>query len=100
MAAARGMERRFRPGFLYHKAGVMLMDLAPIAMQPGLGFGSERQEKKSASLMATLDQINAQMGRGRINMASQGVKPAWRTRARQMSARYTTDWTQFPKAKC
>lgn len=99
MAAARGMERCFRPGFRYHKAGVMLMDLAPAAMQRGLGFDSIQQGQKSASLMATLDQINAQMGRGRLAMAGQGMKPAWRTRARRMSSHYTTDWSQLPLAK-
>lgn len=99
MAAARGMERCFRPGFRYHKAGVMLMDLAPAAMQLGLGFNSAQQGQKSASLMATLDQINTQMGRGRLAMAGQGMKPAWQTRARRMSSHYTTDWNQLPLAK-
>lgn len=100
MAAARGMEQCFRPGFRYHKAGVMLMDLAPTALQPGLGFESERQGQKSQSLMATMDRINEQMGRGRINMAGQGLEPAWRTRAQRMSSHYTTDWHQLPNAKC
>lgn len=78
---------------------VMLLDLAP-PPPCGRASGSNpgNRGEKSQSLMATMDRINTRMGRGRINMAGQGVKPAWRTRARQMSSHYTTNWHELPKA--
>lgn len=99
MAAARGMERCFRPGFRYHKAGVMLMDLAPVAMQLGLGFDSTQEEKKKESLMATLDQINGNIGKAKLTLAGQGINPQWRTKAKRMSPHYTTSWNDLAEVR-
>lgn len=77
----------------------MLLDLAPTALQPDLGFDSGQQGEKSQPLMATMDRINTRIGRERLAMADQGAEPARRTRARRMSSHYTTDWAQLPLAK-
>jgi DNA polymerase V len=92
--ALRILRRIYRPGFGYHKAGVMLLDLRPAGnRQYSLldgqgGAGDVRSDK----LMAVLDGINQRYGRGSLRLAAEGVDRSWRMRRGNLSPGYTTDW--------
>ncbi|CAG1023376.1 Protein UmuC [Methylococcales bacterium] len=98
--AVRGLEKIYKPGYRYQKAGVMLMGLAdPQTAQFDLfSRSSERMAGPSKHLMQTLDQINAKLGRGTLRLAAEGLKQNWRPRASYPSPRYTTRWTDLPIA--
>ncbi len=93
--ALRILRRIYRPGFGYHKAGVMLLDLRPtgnrqfslLDVQGGEGGA------RSDQLMAVLDGVNQRYGRGSLRLAAEGVDRSWRMRRGNLSPGYTTDWT-------
>lgn len=95
-AALAGLKLIYRTGFAYQKAGVMLADLSPWASrQPSL-FDDPAALARRRKLMATMDRINAEFGRGVIRLASAGTRPAWVMRQDQRSPRYTTRWDELP----
>ena len=93
-AAAHALDRIWRDGFRYKKAGVMLLDLAPAAIvQVDLWTAPDTPRRKS--LMQTIDRLNADHGRGGVRFASTGTKQEWKLRCDQRSPRYTTDWDEL-----
>ena len=58
------------------------------------GF-DEADTDRAKILMATLDEINAKMGRGTVRSAGEGVQKAWAMRSDNKSKAYTTDWEQL-----
>ncbi|MDR1873239.1 MAG: Y-family DNA polymerase [Deltaproteobacteria bacterium] len=97
--AVRGaLERCFRSGFAYARAGVMVYDLKPDSCltERDLWAPSTVSPEKPG-LMAALDRINRQYGRGTIKFSSQGAKNApWRTRFDRLSKASTTAWEALP----
>ena len=77
--AIRILRRIYRPGFGYHKAGVMLLDLVPAAKRQLALFDSQggAGDARSGKLMVVLDNINQRYGR-----RPQGSKPNGRCSAR------------------
>ena len=71
VAVARaGLQRIYKPGPAYAKAGVILLDLTRAAQrQPDL-FVEPSARERSEALMATLDQINRRFGRGSLSLAN------------------------------
>ena len=96
--ALRVLRRIYRPGYGYHKAGVMLANIVPRGNQQyGLfnaGGGSEGA--RSDVLMAVVDGINQRYGRGAICLAAEGLSKNWRMRRGNLSPGYTTDWAGLP----
>jgi DNA polymerase V len=95
--ALRILERIFRPGFRYHKAGVMLMEL---------GSGETVQESlfkepatRRPELMHAIDSLNRKIGRGAVRYGAEGFGSTWRTKAARHSPRYTTRWEDLPRVR-
>lgn len=88
--AHKCLEKIFRPGLQYKKAGVLLTNISANA-QPGL-FEKIKNFEKRNNFMAAIDKINQKWGRGTIINASVGIQKGWKMRQLQKSARYTTDW--------
>lgn len=102
-AAMSGLERIYRPGFGYAKAGVMLFDLeAEDRLQGSLLVpeNAERRQRRER-LMASLDAINRRFGRDAVAFGAQGLGEApWHMRREHCSPRLTTDWKELPLARC
>lgn len=98
--AAWCLRRIYRPQHAYKKAGVLLVNLCKReARQPGL-FDT-RNHTKTRKLMATLDRINRDQGKGTLRLASASamtLRPCrtWHTRSDRRSPRYTTRWGELP----
>lgn len=92
--ALRILERIYRPGFAYQKAGCMLSDIRPRSMAQTSLFAPE-SDGKSERLMAAMDAINGRWGRGTMRVAAEGVDEAWRMKREKLSPRYTTEWTEL-----
>ncbi len=97
-AAARfGLERIYRPGYQYKKAGVMFTGLHPAAStQADLFSGYERP--RATRLMAAMDSINAIYGTNTATFAGAGIRQPWRMQTAQKSPRYTTSWNELAVA--
>ncbi|MBN1256510.1 MAG: Y-family DNA polymerase [Planctomycetes bacterium] len=95
------LHRIYRPGYLYKKAGVLLMDItsqrAADAQRDLFGLGEAR--KRGDSLMKTLDRVNSIMGRDTLYYAAQGITRPWKMRREKRSPRYTTRWDELPVAR-
>lgn len=94
--ACRGLEKIFRPGFRYAKAGVMLLDLRDAGIVQESLWGDS--SSMSPALMSTVDAINRRMGRNAIGSAAAGVgsRKSWLMRRRHLSPAYTTRWCDIP----
>jgi len=94
-AAARfGLERIYRPGYCYKKAGIMLTGLQPAtAVQDDLFSGYERP--RATRLMAAMDTINQTYGMNTATFAGAGIQQPWRMQTAQKSPRYTTSWNEL-----
>lgn len=93
-AAQYGLERIYRPGYRYKKAGVMLTGLQPATvLQADLFSGYERP--RATRLMAAMDAINKAYGRDTATFAGSGLRQPWRMQSGHKSPRYTTCWQEL-----
>lgn len=99
-AALYGLQRIYKPGYAYKKAGIMLMDLCPAHLVPTDLFSGLNLPDKNRSkvVMATIDEINAKMGRGTVRSAGEGAIKPWAMRSDNKSPEFTTNWRQLPIA--
>ncbi|WP_276488409.1 translesion error-prone DNA polymerase V subunit UmuC [Ectopseudomonas mendocina] len=97
-AALAGLEGIYRPGYRYQKAGVMLMNLAsPGQVQADLFAPAPRP--RSAALMATVDRINTNMGRGTVRLARVPALGGWSMKQELRSPGYTCRWDELPRVR-
>lgn len=94
-AALKGLERIYRPGFRYLKAGVILMDLVPPRMAQADIFAAPPRPG-SERLMAVMDHINSQFGRGAIRTARVPPTPSWSMKQELKSPSYVSRWSELP----
>jgi DNA polymerase V len=104
-AALSGLDMIFLPGFLYAKAGVMLLDLHDASQCQGeLGLGEDDAPVVASAhrLMPVLDALNQRYGRGSMLLASSGLAGAqrvWSMRQERKTPGYTTCWADLPVAR-
>ncbi len=95
--ALDGVRRIYRPGYLYKKAGVILLDLqSNQAVQGDLFDRPAQPPGRDDALMQAVDRLNRVMGRDTVAFAAQGLSRPWALRADLRSPRYTTRWDELP----
>lgn len=96
--AIRILRRIYRPGFGYHKAGVMLLDLQPKANRQYSLFDAhgDASDARSDKVMSVLDRVNQRYGRGVLRLAAEGIDRSWQMRRGNLSPGYTTCWAGLP----
>ncbi|MFH0934590.1 MAG: Y-family DNA polymerase [Pseudomonadota bacterium] len=94
-AALHGLQRIYRAGYAYQKAGVMLTEIIPASARPRTLFDDVEAMQKSHALMRTLDRINRSMGSGTIRLLGEGTDKAWAMRRGNVSKRCTTEWAEL-----
>ena len=98
-AANEALERCFRPGPKYMKAGILLMDLGD-PKRRATGLFEPPQDERRRNLMSAVDEINAKFGRGTTRFAAQGEPDAsWHMKRNLKSRNYTTDWEELAEVK-
>ncbi len=98
-----GLERIYKAGYCYAKAGVMLLDLQDagrIQTELDLEGGSlaEKQHERRKRLMVAMDAVNERFGRGALQLGAAGLphgKHRWQIRQERRSPRYTTHWDEL-----
>jgi len=91
------LEKIFKNGYQYQKAGVMLTGLRNDDGRKNL-FSSEKDEKIN-SLMRSIDNTNYRYGRSTLSLASAGVKKKWNMRRQYSSKIDTADFYSLPTIK-
>jgi DNA polymerase V len=102
-AALAGLRRIYKPGYAFAKSGTMLAELIDRNRVPRDLFSNVATSSKTASLMATLDQVNAKFGRGSMTTgAAHRVTAAYAPQAMRQerkSPAYTTQWDALIRIK-
>jgi DNA polymerase V len=93
-----GLQRIFKEGYCYKKAGVIIMDFVPEENYQLNIF--QNSNPKHKQLMQTIDNINQKMGQSKIKLASQDLKKTWKMKQEKLSPRYTTNLNDIITVKC
>jgi DNA polymerase V len=99
ISAARSLlERIFKRGFVYHKAGIFLSGIVPETERQRSVLARMDGERRM-SLMRAVDGINRRRGRYTVRPLSLGTDRGWEMRRRNLSPRYTTRLDEVLKVK-
>lgn len=92
--ALAGLNKVYRDGFAFAKAGVLLSALMPKdSIQPELfAYAEATRRPSSVALMETLDRVNLKFGRGALKSAGTLGGGGWQMRQESRSPSYTTKW--------
>ncbi|CUW41859.1 DNA polymerase V, subunit C umuC (plasmid) [Magnetospirillum sp. XM-1] len=96
--ALSAIERSFRPGYRWRKAGVLLLDLVRPEDVPADLFAPPAPVRSDA-LMKAVDELSDRMGRGAIGFGLRSEDAAWRARSGNRSPSWTTRWEDLPVVK-
>ena len=89
------LERIYKQGYFYKKAGVVLSEIVPEEILQ-LDLFEKPVSKKTCKLMRTVDNINASLGSHTVRFGAQGLQSSkWSPRCTQKSPCYTTRWDQL-----
>jgi DNA polymerase V len=92
------LNKIYRKGYQYKKAGVIIMDFRP-QNEIQLNIFNNSNPKHSP-LMKVIDKINASFGQQKIKLASQDLKRVWKMKQERLSPRYTTKLSDVILIKC
>ena len=96
--ATQGLEKIFRKGFAYKKAGVIVMDFTPENVEQIMLF--ENSNPKHKILMNAIDKINNAVGTTKIKLGSQDIIKTWKMKQEKLSPHYTTRISEVIKINC
>lgn len=94
-ALLQQLERIYRAGHRYSRAGVMLSELCARHTHQVDLFEKEPAQQDTR-LMELLDEINQKFGKGRVRFAGQQNNRPWMMRREHLSPAYTTRWADVP----
>lgn len=92
------LQKIFKEGYAYKKAGVVAMDFTPEHTgQVGL---FENRDPRHHRLMETVDAIHQALGRTKVKLASQDLQRTWKMKQENLSPRYTTRINEVINVYC
>ena len=103
--ARRALERVWRPGLRYVKAGLVLdgLERAGLNQQAAL-FADVARSPERVKLMGALDALNGRFGAGTVKVgamaAAPGQREAWGMRREAKSPAFTTKWGELWGVRC
>lgn len=92
--ATRMVELIYKPGYHYHKAGVILSNIIPES-HVQMNIFDKTDRLKQNNLFRVVDLLNETMGRDTLRLASQGKERKWKLKQERLSKRYTTNWNDI-----
>lgn len=95
--AHKALEKIFRDGYHYKKAGVIVLDLVPDNPRQIALF--ENSNPNHVNIMKAMDTINSKYGQHTLKLAAQDPKRLWKMRQEKLSPRYTTDLNDIIQIK-
>ena len=92
--AVRALEKIYKDGYRYKKAGVMFGEIIPENQVQATLFETA-DYSKNKKLMSTLDKLNDKLGPNTMTFASQGLTRPWKMKCELRTPKYTTSWRQL-----
>lgn len=96
--AQAGLERIFREGYHYKKAGVIVTNITPATPHQLTFFNNE--DPRHQGLMKAIDKVNGAAGRELIKFGGQALDRKWKMKQERLSPCYTTRFSDIIKVKC
>ena len=96
-ATLLGLNKIFKKGYLYQKAGVILSGLENEHSDLNL---FEEDDKKKEFLMNAFDFINQKYGNNSVRIASEGIEKKWLMKRSKCSSNFTTNLKDLLVVKC
>lgn len=93
--ASLALERIYRSGYRYKKAGVVLTGILPKERRQLGIFTSKVSCRGETSLMRAVDAINRNWGRHTIKVAAEGIRQEWKMRQDLRTGCFTTRWDEL-----
>jgi len=90
--AVEGIQRIYKEGYRYKKAGIILYELYSSSSVRGL---LDYDKPRTDSLMRSLDEINYRYGSATLRLAAEGIRRSWHMRREKVSPCYTTSFDQL-----
>jgi DNA polymerase V len=95
--ASIGLDKIYKKGYQYKKAGVIVMDITPEESKQINLF--ENSNEKHQPLMSIMDKINKSIGTTKVKLASQDIGRTWKMKQEKLSPRFTTRIAEIIKIK-
>lgn len=92
--AIKTLEKIFKEGYEYRKAGIILSGLVPAEKMSKRLFDDERFERQH-KLMKAVDEINQKFGKDTVRFSSVERCGAWKMKQIYKSPSYTTNWNEL-----
>lgn len=92
--ATRMTEAIYKPGYHFHKAGVILSNIIP-EDHVQMSLFDKVDRHKQNDLFRMVDSLNNSWGRDTIRLSSQGLNRKWKLKQERLSQRYTTRWNDL-----
>ncbi|MDN8539880.1 translesion error-prone DNA polymerase V subunit UmuC [Erwinia sp. BC051422] len=96
--STEALDRIWREGERYIKAGVMLSDFYSEGVAQLDLFAETQPKANSAALMTAIDTLN-RSGKGKVWFAGQGIEKSWSMKREMLSPAWTTRYSDLPTAK-
>ncbi len=97
--ANKNLEKIYKTGYKYKKAGVLLSGIVPKNQKQLNLFTNRTRSNKKNKLTQAIDTINTKWGRNIIHYAGTGIEQSWQMRRMKKSQNYTTQWDEIPIIK-
>ncbi len=97
-SAKKGIQKIFKEGFLYKKAGIILSDFTKEGYCQ-LDMFSKLNNENKKFLMKIIDDINYKANKKAIFFASDGIEKNYKSSSNMKSLRYTTSFNELLKVK-
>lgn len=88
------LERIYKKGFDYRKAGIILSGLVPREKLTTRMFDDEKFQQQH-QLMKAVDEINQKFGKDTVRFGSVKTEGIWKMKQTRKSQSYTTNWNQI-----
>jgi DNA polymerase V len=93
------LEKLYKPGVVYKKAGVYLTGLITEGQVQTDIFTSQDSldlDIQKTQAIKTMDQLQRRFGKSALQIAAQGTKFTWAMNSNFRSPKYTTNWKEIP----
>lgn len=100
-AANYALDKIYKPGFSYKRAGLILSVIKPkeVLQYEIFNKNKEQTREEEYNLMNVIDKINRKHGRQTIKIATVGNKKGWYMKQMNKSPRYTSSWGEILEVK-
>jgi DNA polymerase V len=88
------LERIYKKGFEYRKAGIILSGLVPSDNLTKRMFDDEKFQRQH-KLMKAIDELNQKFGKDTVRFGGVKIEGSWKMKQMRKSQSYTTNWNEL-----